>query len=115
MPSRRCCCVPKCQANRINLFICFFLWRYRIWIDRINNPDLTNCQNLNKAYRKFRICNKHFSHHCILPGEKRLMRNSLPTLNLLNWVLPYHREVPFQNCYNQFSTFLHIRHVRLPN
>lgn len=34
------------------------------------------------AYRRYRVCDKHFEDICRIPGESRLKRDSLPTLHL---------------------------------
>ncbi|KAL1489204.1 hypothetical protein ABEB36_014137 [Hypothenemus hampei] len=94
MPFGRYCCVPNCKSTggkktkkpiSMRALPISDPERYKIWIHRIRNPKLTACEELKAAYRKFRICDLHFSIHCFLMGEKRLMRNSLPTLFILNF------------------------------
>ncbi|KAL1492873.1 hypothetical protein ABEB36_011049 [Hypothenemus hampei] len=109
MPFGRYCCVPNCKSAggkktekpiSMRALPISDPERYKIWIHRIGNPKLTACEELKAAYRKFRICDLHFSIHCFLMGEKRLMRDSLPSSFLPN----FHDESTEKN-----SLFRHLR------
>lgn len=55
---------------------------YKIWVERIQNENLTMEVDPLLAYTKYRICDRHFEDVCRIPGESRLKHDSLPTLHL---------------------------------
>lgn len=55
---------------------------YKIWVERVQNENLTMEVDPRVAHKKYRICDRHFEDVCRIPGESRLKRDSLPTLHL---------------------------------
>ncbi|KAL1489053.1 hypothetical protein ABEB36_013998 [Hypothenemus hampei] len=99
------CCVPNCKPPKQGekVFIMRMLpirdpERYKIWINRIGNSDLKNCEDLKEAYKKYRVCERHFSSHCIITGEKQIKRDSLLTLHLPS----FHEESSRENSLFRF-------------
>ncbi|KAL1488709.1 hypothetical protein ABEB36_014508 [Hypothenemus hampei] len=90
MPGTRCY-VPECNSmgniNKITMRnLPFFDPEVMaIWKSRIGNPSIDSCNDIKIDRNRYRVCDRHFDKWCILVGEKRLCRDSLPTLNLLNY------------------------------
>ncbi|XP_014245425.1 uncharacterized protein LOC106664320 isoform X2 [Cimex lectularius] len=101
------CCVPNCKDSRSakRVLPVFDEKVYNIWVDRIGNPILeaTEPQIVHKRYR---VCDRHFSDYCRIPGSKKLKVGSLPTLHL-----PKFCEVPsYEN-----SIFKHSNQTSVPS
>ncbi|XP_025197802.1 uncharacterized protein LOC112596372 [Melanaphis sacchari] len=54
---------------------------FDIWVKRSGNNKLLN-KPLDLVYKSSVICDKHFEQNCRSPGFKKLVHNSVPTLNL---------------------------------
>ncbi|GLV43580.1 HSPB1 associated protein 1 [Carabus blaptoides fortunei] len=77
------CCVPGCTVKKV----CMYTFPIKdkevfdIWVKRISNPKFEQLadENICKSYR---ICPKHFTDECKIPGSRKLKFYSLPTLNV---------------------------------
>ena len=47
-------------------------------MDRIGDDEIKKCSH-DKLFKRYCVCDAHFSEHCHLVGEKCLHRRSLPT------------------------------------
>lgn len=54
---------------------------FDVWVKRSGNNKLLN-KPIDIVYKSFIMCDKHFEETCRSPGSKKLITNSLPTLNL---------------------------------
>jgi len=50
------------------------------WVKRSGNNSLN--KSIDVVYKSFVMCDKHFEESCKSPGFKKLITNSVPTLNL---------------------------------
>ncbi|KAI4462231.1 zinc finger protein [Holotrichia oblita] len=79
------CCLPDCRNTDSNVskraFPVLHKNIYNIWIERVGIPKIKQTDPLLVA-KRYRLCDRHFSDHCKLPGERKLKFGSLPTLHL---------------------------------
>lgn len=54
---------------------------FKIWVMRSGNNKLVNL-SMADVHKSFVMCDKHFAPSCKSPGFKKLILNSVPTLNL---------------------------------
>lgn len=54
---------------------------FNAWVKRSGNNKLLN-KPIDMVYTSFVMCDKHFEETCKSPGFKKLITNSLPTMNL---------------------------------
>ncbi|CAI6372503.1 unnamed protein product [Macrosiphum euphorbiae] len=52
-----------------------------VWVQKSGNNNLLNKSPL-QIFNYYIICEKHFDASCSTPGFKKLIRGSIPTLNL---------------------------------
>lgn len=54
---------------------------FNTWVERCGNNKLLNMP-MNEVYKRFVMCDKHFTPNCKSPGFKKLILTSVPTLKL---------------------------------
>lgn len=84
------CCVSGCKdsakrkyvfPNNVNDF--------SVWLNRTGNPALKTMDK-DQVRKTYQICRNHFDSRCDSPGtNQKLIKNSLPTLNLPRNILSY--------------------------
>lgn len=93
------CCVPTCSKLAIDKEESKVTFRslpnpakenqmYHIWVSRIGNDKLKAEKDPQSSWKKYRICDVHFSDNCRLPNEKWLKKDCLPTLALPGFNAP---------------------------
>ncbi|KAB0801097.1 hypothetical protein PPYR_05451 [Photinus pyralis] len=93
------CCVPTCSKLASDKEQPKVIFRslpdpakeyqmYNIWVSRIGNNKLKAEKDPQSSWKKYRICDIHFSDNCRLPNEKWLKKDSLPTLALPGFYAP---------------------------
>lgn len=54
---------------------------FDIWVKKSGNNKLLY-KSMESVYKSYTMCDKHFDNSCKSPGFKKLIINSVPTLNL---------------------------------
>lgn len=77
------CCVPGCTVKKVRMYTFPIKDKevFDIWVKRISNPKFKHLSD-EKIGKSYRICPKHFSDECKIPGSTKLKFYSLPTLNV---------------------------------
>lgn len=79
------CCVVGChdKHSKRHRFPLRDHKLFKLWLDSIDNPKLSKLP-LKHIYKRYYVCDRHFSIKCKVPGTKRgLTANAVPTVYLI--------------------------------
>lgn len=78
------CCVSNCTNKfaRRHTFPKRYMSTFKQWVDIIK-PPLYETLTTDQIYKKYLVCDDHFSNDCFVPGTKRGLKvHAIPTINI---------------------------------